>query len=364
MNDSDKFTEIYRDFTRSLLENYNNGKGNVVLSPFSIFVLLCIASDSTASETRDEIIKAICKDLSYEEVREIVRDLCEGFSKDDALSLANALCVNETIADSIKPEFKEMLSGDYGAEIFASKDIVNDVNKWVKEKTRGMIEKLANENMKNMLACLMNAICFEAEWAEPYEDEDIYEDEEFANADGSKAEVTMLVSKEECYIENDLFTGFIKPYKESGYSFMALLPKSESAEDLKNSISSLDFTQLYIRSQDLIVNVIMPEFRYDFSEELTDYLETLGINKIFSTSADFSPMTGEWLKADGIIHKAHIELDRNGTKAAAATAMFMVEGFAPSFEEIKYVKLDRPFIYAIMHTETKLPVFAGIVNKL
>ena len=69
--------------------------------------------------------------------------------------------------------------------------------------------------------------------AEPYEDEDIYEDEEFANADGSKAEVTMLVSKEECYIENDLFTGFIKPYKESGYSFMALLPKSESAEGVK-----------------------------------------------------------------------------------------------------------------------------------
>ena len=145
---------------------------------------------------------------------------------------------------------------------------------------------------------------------------------------------------------------------------MALLPKSESAEDLKNSISSLDFTQLYIRSQDLKVNVIMPEFRYDFSEEMTDYLETLGIEKIFTPSADFSPMTGEWLEADGIIHKAHIELDRKGTKAAAATAMFMVEGFAPSFEEIKYVKLDRPFIYAIMHTETKLPVFAGIVNKL
>jgi len=227
-----------------------------------------------------------------------------------------------------------------------------------------MIEKIADENMRNMLACLMNAICFEVEWAEKYEEDDITEGDEFTNADGSTSEVTMLRSEEPYYIENDMFTGFIKPYKGLEYSFMALLPKDESAESLKASLSSTDFSKLFDSKQDFDVNVTMPEFKYDFSDDLTEYLESLGILKIFSTSADFSPMTDEWLKADGIIHKAHIELDRKGTKAAAASAMVMITGFAPDFARIKYVRLDRPFIYAIMHNDSGLPVFTGIVNKL
>ena len=362
MNNLNKYTDIYNDFTRNLLKNYNTGKGNLVLSPFSIFVLLCMAADSTEGETRDEIIKVICKDQSYDEVREIIKDLCENFSKDDTLSLANALCVNETIADSIKPEFKDMLSNDYGAEIFASKDIVSDVNNWVKEKTKGMIEKIANDNMRNMLACLMNAICFEAEWADPYEEDDICEGEEFTNSDGSKSNVTLLSSKERGYIESDLYTGFFKPYKGNNYSFMALLPKSRSTKDLEDSLSSLDLSRLIDSSEYAHVRAEMPEFRYDFSEELTRYLESLGIEKIFTPSADFSPLTDEWLQADGIIHKAHIELDRKGTKAAAASAMFMEVGCAPV--RTRTVRLNRPFIYAIIHNESKLPVFVGIVNKL
>ena len=355
------YTEIYNGFTRDLLIKFNSDKNDLVLSPFSILVLLCMAADSTYAETRDEIIRVICKDLPYEEVRAIVKDLCEKFSEDDTLSLANALCTNEKIADSLKPEFKAMLSEDYSTEFFSGKDIVNDVNSWVKEKTNGMIDKIADQNLKNMLACLMNAICFEAEWAETYEEEDIHEDEEFTNADGSISKVTMLFSKEADYIENDQFTGFIRPYKEMGYSFMALLPKS--AEELNNTLSDLDLSKLYTDSDNTDVNVYIPEFRYDFAEELTEYLETSGIKKIFTASADFSPMTDEWLKADGIIHKAHIELDRKGTKAAAVSSMFMVTGF-PSFKESKTVRLDRPFIYAIIHNGSELPVFAGIVNRL
>lgn len=77
-----------------------------------------------------------------------------------------------------------------------------------------------------------------------------------------------------------------------------------------------------------------------------------------------SNMTVKLIKEpDAIIHKARIEADRKGTKAAAVTAMFAVAGCAPSFD-LKNVELTRPFIYAIMHNETGLPVFTGIVNKL
>jgi len=88
-----------------------------------------------------------------------------------------------------------------------------------------------------------------------------------------------------------------------------------------------------------------------------------GINEIFSNLADFSPFSSARLKMDSIIHKARIEVDRNGTKAAAVTMDIVCAGCAPRFD-YKIVELNRPFVYAIIHTKTGLPVFTGIVNKL
>lgn len=75
-------------------------------------------------------------------------------------------------------------------------------------------------------------------------------------------------------------------------------------------------------------------------------------------------MSSEWLKADAVIHKARIEVDRQGTKASAVSAMVVVAGCAPDYDRIKYVALNRPFLYAIVHEKTGLPVFAGILNRL
>ena len=105
----------------------------------------------------------------------------------------------------------------------------------------------------------------------------------------------------------------------------------------------------------------MPEFTYDFGEDLTGICRDIGIATLFTPEAEFSPMSSERLKVDSIIHKAHIEVDRMGTKAAAVTMAFAVAGCAPDMN-YKEVCLDRPFVYAIMNTETGLPVFTGIFN--
>ena len=361
MNNGNTFIKIYNDFTRNLLANYSAGKNNLVLSPFSILVLLCMAADSTDSKTREEVIRVFCKDQPYDDIRKTVIELSGKLSEDDVISIANALCVNETIKDSIKEEFKRQLVSNYNSEIFASKSIVDDVNRWVKEKTKGMIEKLADKSMENALACLMNAICFEAEWEEQYEEDDIYEDE-FHNADGTISEVEMLNSSEYEYINTEEYEGFVKPYKGNKYSYMALLPKNESDDVLSSLLPSIDLSRIYEGRQNRELRVEMPEFRYDFSEDLTKYLEGLGMTKIFTPGADFSPMTDEWIQANGIIHKAHIEVDRKGTKAAAVTAMIEMLGL-PDLD-MPFITLNRPFIYAIIHNETGLPVFAGITAKI
>ena len=112
-----------------------------------------------------------------------------------------------------------------------------------------------------------------------------------------------------------------------------------------------------------MVETVMPEFKFEYARELKPLCKALGIKEVFTDKADFSPASREPLKVDAILHKAHVEVDRKGTKAAAVTMAGLVCAGAAVMEEAKIVCLDRPFIYAIMHKETKLPVFAGIMNK-
>lgn len=126
---------------------------------------------------------------------------------------------------------------NFSGKLFSSDDIVKDVNAWVEEKTKGMIRNAADDSMNHMLACLMNAIAFEAEWMEKYEEDDIHEGE-FNNADGTICEVQMLESSEDTYIEDDFFTGFVKPYKDEEYAYMALLPKKKKSASFLLELSS------------------------------------------------------------------------------------------------------------------------------
>jgi serpin B len=226
-----------------------------------------------------------------------------------------------------------------------------------------MIDQIVDDSMNNMLMTLINAVAFEAEWEDEYDEDDIKEDE-FSNADGTKSMVNMMFSKEHFYIEDEFFTGFLKPYKGNTYSLMALLPKNARNERIyKRTIEQIDFKELYDSAKYDQVFVDMPEFKGEFRTELTELFKKMGIKRVFSAEADFSPISSEWLKADSIIHKARIEVDRKGTRAAAVTAMIAVAGCAP-MDNPKTVRLDRPFIYAIIHNETGLPVFTGITNQI
>ena len=358
---ADKYNEIaaglMRDFTADTTDN-------VVFSPFSVLMLLSIVADSVDGETRQQVLDVIGSDRPFEEYRDMISALQSIFTDQDTTGgtfiSSNAVCIQEKIKESITPGYEERI-GRYQGKLFASGDMVRDVNAWVEEKTKGMITNVADESMSNMLACLMNAIAFEADWGKKYEESDIYESC-FTNADGTVSDVQMMDSTERTYIEDEFFTGFVKPYKGGKYSYVALLPKKKGPSFLKRSLNSLNITKLLENTSRTKVYVTMPEFRYDFGKELTSLLQKMGIQTLFTPQADFSPMSSAWLKMDSILHKAHIEVDRKGTKAAAVTMGIVTAGCSPMMEEYKTVKLNRPFIYAIVHNETGLPVFEGFMS--
>ena len=357
----------YNAFTSDLMQRYiKSRKGeNVILSPLSILLLLSIASDATAGETSAEIKRFLDDSEAAPDFAVWLLDIQKSISSSNAISIANAVCVQKKLSESIRPAFIEKLRKDYAGELFASEDIVSDVNKWVWKATNGMIDQIADDSMKNMLICLLNAVSFEARWREEYEEDDIYDDE-FTGADGNVKEVPFLHSCEQYYIEDDSFTGFTRPYKDAGFVFMALLPKKKRSQSfLVRALKDTNLTDLYqSRTDQYDLSVSMPEFESSFKDNLTAFCREVGIKKVFTEKADFTPMSSEWLKADSVIHKARIEVNRQGTKASAVSAMGVVEACAPDFDRIKYVDLNRPFLYAIVHEKTGLPVFTGILNRL
>lgn len=359
------FAESYNSLTRIFLKKCfsDNSKQNVVLSPFSILVLLSMLAGSTDGNTRDEIMAMISDTGDYDNEKETIRVLSELIESGGKLHSANAVCVKEKIVDTINAEYIEELQKCYSGELFSSSNMVRDVNNWIAEKTNGMIKDVVDESAEEMLACIINAIAFESKWSEEYEEDQI-RDEKFHNADRTNKTVPMLHSTEWKYIEQEMYTGFIKDYKGLNYSFMGLLPRKKGISQIHRCLRDINFTEVFANAGACDVDVTIPEFRYTSDYDISNHCIDMGIKQAFSEEADFSPLSSEWLKVEKILHSARIELDRCGTKAAAVTVTEVFAGCAYAFWDRKEVKLDRPFIFAIMHNETKLPIFVGVVNQI
>ena len=174
----------------------------------------------------------------------------------------------------------------------------------------------------------------------------------------------MLKSSENTYIEDDFFTGFVKPYKGEKYSFMALLPKKEGIEFFDESLQKINFIKLLKSRTNYEVHVSMPEFKYSCKNSLIDFCKELGMKTVFSRDADFSSFSTEKIRISEMFQKAYIEVNRKGTRAAAVTCCAVAITALPTKSEFKIVTLDRPFTYAIIHNETGLPVFVGTVKRI
>jgi serpin B len=191
----------------------------------------------------------------------------------------------------------------------------------------------------------------------------------FYGLDG-ETDASMLSSTEKGYFESDKATGFIKYYEGEEYAFVAILPKDVKAEanDFIKNFSYEDYKKFIGSRSDEDVRALMPEFKSDYGQKLNDTVAKLGVTNAFDKeNADFSGIAdtkdGNFYISE-IIHKTHIEVDRKGTKAAAATAITMkVAGVAPA-REIKEVICNRPYCYAIVDTATMNPIFVGTVNTV
>lgn len=362
---TDAFKSAMANFSVELFkQTITEDSENEVFSPLSAAMCLALIANGADGETLAQLQALFGMDIDT--LNRSLYAYADSLytSKDCSVSLANSVWVREGFP--VKADFLQTNADWYGAQAYQAPfdtTTVDDINNWCDNKTNGKIKKVIETINYETVMYLINALDFDAKWNVEYEKTDI-SDDVFYNYDETQSEVKMLYSSESTYLSDDDAIGFLRPYKDKKYSFVGLLPNE--GVDVYEYINALDgeaWQALWDSRSYASVQARMPEFKYEADHDLTPILQTLGVTDMFTKTADFSKMSDVTPLYCGFIkQKVFIQVDREGTKAAAITIGGMDGGGAVSNDI--YIVLDRPYVYAIVDNATGLPLFLGAVTNL
>lgn len=361
----DEFKAAAASFSADLFKyNYSNGKTTLV-SPLSVLTALALVQNGAEGETLAQLELAL-GGLNRDALNKYMRAYCDFLSAGDELKIANSVWTDSSA--EAKRAFLQKAVDSYSAQLFSAPlsdpKTVESINSWVKKNTDGMIPKIIENADRDAVMMLINAIAFDAKWETPYKRSDI-EKLEFTSYSGGKKKTEFMCSTENVYLKDGGTVGFMKPYKNGRFAFAALLPNEDvSIDDYIASLSGEKLMKIFSSAKkNEEVDVKMPKFKAEYSTQLIDTLKKMGVKDAFdSKTADFSSLIeNRDAYIATVVHKTFIEVDENGTRAAAST---LVGADTMSLMEPYSVYLNRPFVYMIVDTETNLPLFIGVQTEI
>ena len=347
---------------------------NPVLSPLSAYLCLAMLMPGANENTKAEFEKILGADWDY--VSALAADIAAQLEKTGGstkLDLANSIWTDDDKA-VIEEEWLKTVKAYFGPDIYSA-DLPSDgalkaINKWVNDKTNGMIPKLHDDNYdKDTIMVLLNALYMKADWAHKFEG-NYTNDREFTKADGSTVTVPFMNMYEayESYIKTEDAEGIMLPYDDGRLAFIALKPGSGDARGYASSLTGAKLKELIAAAKaDTFVTVNMPKFSTGYSVYLTDALKAMGMTDAFDP--DLADLTGAGRGVDGplyisyVFQRVKVDVDEEGTEAAAVTEIATAEGCALPADEPIVLTFDKPFVYAIVDTETGVPLFAGVMEN-
>ena len=280
---------------------------NPVLSPLSAYLCLAMLMPGANENTKAEFEKILGADWDY--VSALAADIAAQLEKTGGstkLDLANSIWTDDDKA-VIEEEWLKTVKAYFGPDIYSA-DLPSDgalkaINKWVNDKTNGMIPKLHDDNYdKDTIMVLLNALYMKADWAHKFEGRDTY-DREFAKADGSTVTVPFMNMFEayESYIKTDGAEGIMLPYDDGRLAFIALKPDDGDARKYAAGFTGAKLKEaLAAAKADTFVTVNMPKFDTEYSVYLTDALKAMGMTDAFDP--DLADLTGAGRGVDGPLY--------------------------------------------------------------
>ncbi len=364
-------------FAADLYSRLSSEPGNLFFSPISISTALAMAYAGARGETADEMADVLHFTLPQVELHPAMGGLLRylnagGEERAYDLSIVNALWGQKGYA--FLDSFTDSLEKDYGAGL-QEVDFENDtekarrtINRWVAKETKERIEKLLGPGILSQATRLVltNAAYFKARWAIPFLESRTRE-MPFTLADEEQVDVPMMRLVDRFgYAEGDRFRVLELPYLRHHLSMFIFLPdRVDGLPEFESSMTGEILASWSDRCERRLVDVRLPKFKMTSEFSLCDALKTLGMARVFSpTDADFTGIEerGELFISD-VIHKAFVEVDEEGTEAAAATAVVMDVGTAPPSDRPEPVLFhaDHPFLFLIRDRDTGIILFVGRV---
>lgn len=341
---------------------------NQLISPLSVYIALSMVANGAGGDTQKEITAML--GASSESVSAYLKAYIESLPVSDGYKaeIANSVWLrDDSDRLKVKEAFLQKTADYFGAGVYKApfdNSTVKAMNDWVKDNTDGMIDKITEGISDDAVVFLINALVFDAEWQKTYE-RSMVENGVFHSYDNKIKNTTIMYSKEGCFLKSKNATGFKKDYKDGKYSFVGILPNE--GVNIYDFIESGEITEVLSSETQESVFVGIPQFGYDYSISMNNILKGMGMSSAFSSSkADFKNMAtssrGNIFISD-VLHKTHIEVGEEGTKAAAVTKV--------EFEDVSAmvitgnsVVLNRPFVYMIMDNSNNLPLFMGTVTDI
>ena len=345
-----------------MLSTEASGK-NIMFSPTSLNFALGMIAEGAKGETK-EVLSAYLGTSDFASYAKEYLDKIQAYNTEDEsygyqskVKIADAVWVDDGL--TLQEKFKNTVSNSFGAEVeavdfSAAEETCDIINSWCDKNTEGLIPKMINDNTG---LCLTNSLYFESGWSgEPWNVSDT--EENFGKIEKTK----YMTCTGDQYYENDKSTAFGRDYA-NGLSFIGILPNDEGDFTLED----LDISGLLKSNPEYdAVDCKMPKLNFETSTVLNDMLSNLGLDNIFSSNADFSGIADHNVNVDTILQKTKLELDENGTKAAAVTAVTM-ECMSAAVEDepiIKTVELTRPFAFLIYDRNNDEVLFIGKVMSV
>ena len=350
-----------------MLSTEASGK-NIMFSPTSLNFALGMIAEGAKGETK-EVLSAYLGTSDFASYAKEYLDKIQAYNTEDEsygyqskVKIADAVWMDDGL--TLQEKFKNTVSNSFGAEVkavdfSATEETCDIINSWCDKNTEGLIPKIITPDLinDNTGLCLTNSLYFESGWSgEPWNVSDT--EENFGKIEKTK----YMTCTGDQYYENDKSTAFGRDYA-NGLSFIGILPNDEGDFTLED----LDISGLLKSNPEYdAVDCKMPKLNFETSTVLNDMLSNLGLDNIFSSNADFSGIADQNVNVDTILQKTKLELDENGTKAAAVTAVTM-ECMSAAVEDepiIKTVELTRPFAFLIYDRNNDEVLFIGKVMSV
>jgi len=338
-------------------------KDNLFISPFSISTALSMTVNGANGDTYEEMINTLkYKGWKLDELNKAYKvyiDIVPYLDDDVKLKIANSIWYRN--GSEVLPEFINTNKTDYKSEIysrdFSKTETKDEINGWVEDKTEGKIKDILDRITPDAVMYLINAIYFKGNWMHKFDKKKTYK-KNFIKEDGTKVKADMMISDKFHipYYKNNIFKMIDLPYGDSIFSMSVLLPiGNHKVDDIISNLDIQSWNEYVGNLTPVEMSIQLPKFKVEFKDSLKNVLRDLGIVKAFSPAADFTKIsTIGGIYIDDVIHQSFVEVDEEGTEAAAATVV------VPKYTSAgEYFVTDRPFVFVIRDNKTKSVLFIG-----